>query len=520
MVQEPDAGTAYAEVTLLRAPGSSHAVAVFYTADGSATAGADYGKIFRMLLVFGQNELSRKVLIPIYADALSEGDETVLLSLRNPTGGKVRGSPDTATLVIKDEDVPQVYLFGSDVTEGDPIGSGIAPFGVILDRPAPAGGVTVQWETVSLTARSEGAADFTVASGTITFLAGTVLPVAQPMVTITWDNVSEVTEKFAVRLKNPVRATVAEGYGVAIATIYDDDLRPITGTVFHDVNGNGFVDIGEKGIEAVAVTISWTQGGVAQSETVLTNASGVYTSILGVTLGQVSISVDNTTVKSPYQKAAGPLSLLVWSGAYATTTNNEVQSEEFDGIVGISPFGPVGYKNSRTISAPEDADDVGRGGTDDMIFGGPGNDLIDGGAGDDHIVGGHWQTATDSNMPINKATYDAVVVVVTDDTDLPAVYGLAPGTVLHSIYDDGPIFSVTPEVYAGVISGDIWLDVNGNNYQLNSIFPTVTFDPLFTGEVLVHLWVLGELTPGCPGNTACKHPLRPEAAAAGAGVHQ
>ena len=56
-------------------------------------------------MVFGQNELSKTIRITVLSDAVSEGDETVLLSLRNPTGGKVRASPDTATLIIKDEDV-------------------------------------------------------------------------------------------------------------------------------------------------------------------------------------------------------------------------------------------------------------------------------------------------------------------------------------------------------------------------------------------------------------------------------
>lgn len=491
-VWEPETGTAYAEITVHRTPGSSQAIAVFFTTNGSATAGSDYGAVFRQLVYFGQNEFSKTILIPIYSDSTSEADETVQLSLRNPTGGPVRASPSTATLTIHDEDVPVASVSAPfmgwywdpvtffltpvyGVNEGDPPGTSTATFTVTLDKAAPTGGVTLNWETVSLSARA--GTDFTgVAGGTVNIAAGGTT--ATFNVTILRDTTAELTEKFAVRLKSPVRATISEDNGVATCSIYDDEDYLIEGLVFYDRNGNGFVDLGENGIEDVDVTLTWMESGIHKTATVQTNSAGEYGT--NVALGQVTISVDGTTVKSPFQKGSGLLAALFWSGAYETTTDNEVQTEAFDGITGISPFGPVGYKNSFSFTLPEEADDVGRGGTDDTIFGGPGDDTLDAGAGDDHVIGGHWQTATDTNMPVNQAAYDAVVIVVTDDTDLVAVYGLAPGTTLHSIYDEGPIFSVTPQSFAGVISGQIWTDNNQNGVQNLGDLP-------FTKGVLVTL---------------------------------
>lgn len=496
-VQEPTSGTAFASVTLRRTPGSSQAVAVWFTTDGTATAGADYGSVFRQVVYFGEGELLKTVQIPIYADALPEGDETVFLWLRNPTGGPVRASPSSARLIIHDAvptisiSAPLLGIFFDPVTgfftvvrgvnEGTGAGSTTATFTAVLSSPAPAGGVTVQWETVSLTARHEAPfSDYAANSGTLTFLAGSTTPVSNPVITITRDATSELTEKFAVRLKNPVHATISETAGVAISPIYDDDLTAVQGLVFYDQNGNGFRDATEDGIENVKVTLTWMQGGIHQQAIKYTNANGDYSQ--NVALGPVTISVDGTTVVSPFQDPSWPFLLkpLFGSGVYETTTDNEVQTEEYDGVVGLSPFRPVGYKNSFSLTLPDEADDVGRGGTDDMIFGGPGNDFIDAGAGDDHVVGGHWQTATDSNMPVNNTKYNAFVIVVTDQTDLVAVYGLPGGTTLHPIYDEGPVFAVTPELFAGVISGQIWRDLNLNNLQGAGEFP-------FTGEVVVYL---------------------------------
>lgn len=494
-VQEPDSGIAYANITIHRTPGSSQPVAVFYTTNGTATAGADYGELFRQLVYFAGNETTKVVRIPIYADDLSEGDETVFLYLRNPTGGNVRAAPDTATLTIHDADVPVVSIrapligiFYDDVekrfkvvygvNEGTGPGSTTAKFTISLDKPAPPGGVTVDWATVRGTALTGD--DYTFASGTASIPEnGTTTTVE---VIITRDADPELTEQFYVRLSSPVRATLAKKDFIAACPIYDDDLYPVEGMVFYDTNGNGFLDIGENGIADVSVTITWMQSGIHKQTTVKTAKgidAGKYTA--NVALGQVSISVDGTTVKSPFQDLWPTLLFpLFGSGSYVTTTNNEVQAEKFDGVVGISPFTPVGYKNSFSFTLPEKAKAVGRGGTDDTIFGGPGNDTIDAGAGDDHVIGGHWQTATDSHMPVNNTAYNATVVTVTKDTDLHAVYGLPAGTQLHPIYDSGPIFSVTPQLFPGAISGEIWLDGNGNNVQNLG-------DTLFTKGVLVVL---------------------------------
>ncbi|MFM8420583.1 MAG: Calx-beta domain-containing protein [Verrucomicrobiota bacterium] len=483
VVHEPSAGVLLVPVTLRRVPGSSNAVAVFATVGGSATAGADYGRVFREVVTFAPNELIKTVRVAVYADAVVEGTETIQLSLRNPTGGPVRGSPDTAVIKILDDDVPEIYF--PDVlsfVEGSGGGTTTQTVTVALRDPvtqavatAPPGGITVEYSIVPLTARSPG--DFVSLqpiTGTLSFAAGASTATLSGIpavlsVDVVRDNTPELDETFAIALANPNGATIAEDHEFSIASILDDDLTPITGQVFHDANGNGFWDINERPLAGVQVEILWSGGMILPAPT---DATGTYSA--SVLLGTVSVSVDGSTVKSPYQGG-----LLLWggSGTYETTTDNDSQEINFQGILGLPAFAPVGYQSSLTFALPEDSEEApGRGGTDDTIFGGPGNDAIVAGLGDDMVVGGHWMTATDGNADVNRTAYSAAVRPVT-----PAIAPLA------AIHDSGPIFDIDPtSIPAGrSIAGEIWEDLNSNGVQDAS--------EAFLGEVVVNLY-------DCDGN--------------------
>lgn len=488
-IAEPTSGTATAHITIMRTPGSTNPVGVFYTTNGTATAGSDYDAVFRQVVYFEGNETSKTVDITIHSDNVVEGTETVHLWLKNPTGGPVRADPDHAVLRITDGNQPVVVFDVTSLSFGEGSGGGTTTRNIIvelhdavtdalLNPAAQLSTISVNYKIVNLTALQP--ADYTYSAGfpqtgTITFNPGE--NTKQIKVDVVKDNVPELSETFAMQLTNAVGASLVQYKDAAIATIIDDDLTPITGTVFYDNNGNGFKDLSEKGIQDVDVKITYMNGNTPVSVTVQTNSSGVYTT--NVLLGQVSIVVDGATVTSPYQSL---LLSFLGSGDYQTTTDNENQTVQFKGIVGISPFGDVGYDSTFTFSLPTGTKDSGRGGTDDVIFGGPGNDVIDAGAGDDHVVGGHWMTATDEHAPINNgddgmATYNAVVQVVTGG--------------LHPVYDDGPIFEVnttSPDAginASGSISGQIWIDNNNNNQQ--------DAGELFTEQVLVNLY-------DCDGN--------------------
>jgi Ca2+-binding RTX toxin-like protein/subtilase family serine protease len=100
-----------AVVTLVRADGSygNTVVAVNFT-DGTATggsqpfaAGTDYANA-QILVAFNAGETTKTFAIPLNPDYLIEGNETLQLSLANPTNGVTLGSQNTSTLTIVDDD--------------------------------------------------------------------------------------------------------------------------------------------------------------------------------------------------------------------------------------------------------------------------------------------------------------------------------------------------------------------------------------------------------------------------------
>ena len=81
-------------LTVNRTGGSSGAVSVaFATANGTATAGADYTATSG-ILNFADGETSMTITVPILDDTLDEPDETFTVTLSNPTGGA--STADTA----------------------------------------------------------------------------------------------------------------------------------------------------------------------------------------------------------------------------------------------------------------------------------------------------------------------------------------------------------------------------------------------------------------------------------------
>lgn len=93
-----------ATVTVIRPCNASGTITVDYaTSDGTALQQSDY-TIAVGKLIFAPGEVSKTITILVNEDAYVENDETVTLTLSNPTGGAIFGSPSTATLTITDND--------------------------------------------------------------------------------------------------------------------------------------------------------------------------------------------------------------------------------------------------------------------------------------------------------------------------------------------------------------------------------------------------------------------------------
>jgi len=93
-----DAGSV--TISVARIDGATGTVTVDYaTSNGTASAGSDYAATSGTL-TFNQGETSKTLTIPIVSDNVFEPDETVTLTLSNPTGGATLGTPATGILTI------------------------------------------------------------------------------------------------------------------------------------------------------------------------------------------------------------------------------------------------------------------------------------------------------------------------------------------------------------------------------------------------------------------------------------
>ncbi|HEY9622360.1 MAG TPA: Calx-beta domain-containing protein [Crinalium sp.] len=99
-------GTTVAKVQVTRTGGSSGAVSVTVNpVNGTAIAPTDYNGALITVNFADGDTAAKTVTIPIVNDSSVEGNETVNLSLINPTGGAAIGAQSSAVLTIVDDDV-------------------------------------------------------------------------------------------------------------------------------------------------------------------------------------------------------------------------------------------------------------------------------------------------------------------------------------------------------------------------------------------------------------------------------
>jgi hypothetical protein len=95
---------ATATITVTRTGSTAGTATIHYaTSDGTATQGADYVATSGDV-TFASGETSKTFTVSILDDGAAEPDETVTLTLSNPTYGATIGSPNPATLTITNDD--------------------------------------------------------------------------------------------------------------------------------------------------------------------------------------------------------------------------------------------------------------------------------------------------------------------------------------------------------------------------------------------------------------------------------
>ncbi|MGC9399078.1 MAG: Calx-beta domain-containing protein [Anaerolineae bacterium] len=184
------------------------------TADGTATAGDDYTAAADTL-VFSPGVTSTTFTVTLLDDVYDEPDETVVLTLANPTGGTL-GSPPTATLTLLDNDPPPAVQFDSGIyTLGEDAGSILV--GVELSLVS-AFTVTVDYATADGSATA--GVDYQATAGTLIFAPGEDR--ATFSIPVLDDTTEESDETVDLSLSNPNNAMLGSP-DHALLYILDDD---------------------------------------------------------------------------------------------------------------------------------------------------------------------------------------------------------------------------------------------------------------------------------------------------------
>jgi uncharacterized delta-60 repeat protein len=216
-VTEGNSGTTAIVYTLsLTNPSSEYISVDFSTADGTATAPADYQSASGTRW-FKPGQVTRTITVYVKGETVQELNETVLVNLSDANGAGIETGQGVGTII--DDDRPTISINDAQVTEGTSGTTKTMTFTVTLSK-AGTSSITVQYATANGTAVAPG--DYTAKSGTLTFSAGQV---SKPVtVTIKGDNLAECTESFFVNLSNATNASIADGQGVG--TIVTDEPNP------------------------------------------------------------------------------------------------------------------------------------------------------------------------------------------------------------------------------------------------------------------------------------------------------
>ena len=281
------AGTASFNVTLTN-PSAADITLTLTTADGSATAGADYtATSSQVTILAGTTTATGSFNVPILEDLLDESDETFTVSVLSVDAGTVGSTADTGLGTITDNDAaPDVLIGNSTVDEA----AGTASFNVTLTNPSAAD-ITLTLTTADGSATA--GADYTATSSQVTILAGTTTATGSFSVPISEDLLDESDETFTVSVLSVDAGTVGSTADTGLGTITDNDGAPDV------LIGDATVDEA-AGTASFAVTL--TNPSAADITLTLTTADGSATAGADytATTGQVTILAGTTTATGSF----------------------------------------------------------------------------------------------------------------------------------------------------------------------------------------------------------------------------
>ena len=269
-VNEGNSGTTPMTFSVTLSQASGVDVTMDYmTTDGTATAPSDYLSTNGTLTIPAGQTLGM-ITVTVNGDTVAEPDETLSVSLSNPTNAMLGSSTVGMGTIVNDDTSVSLAVSPASVVEGDNFGNLVYTF---TRAGVTSGALTVNFNvggtaTFGLDYNQTGAATFNDTSGTVT------IPAGQTKATVTLtpfnDMMIEGNETAILTL------SAGTGYSVgtpasATGTIIDDDadvtVAVAPASVLEDGNDNLVYTFTRSGATSQMLTVNFSVSGTATYNT-------------------------------------------------------------------------------------------------------------------------------------------------------------------------------------------------------------------------------------------------------------
>ncbi|MBI4575343.1 MAG: hypothetical protein HY722_03665 [Planctomycetes bacterium] len=219
-------------VTLTTAGGATLASALTVDAantGGTATAGTDYTAV-AVTVTFpatSANGSTQTVNVPVLADLVIEGSETVVLTLSNVSANGALGAQTTHTATLTDDDGPATVAFNaaSSATASEAAANHAVTLRLTTGGATLAGALTV--DVASTNGTAIAGSDYTAVAATVTFAGGSGDGATQDAnVPVLADVLVEGNETLTLTLSNVSSNGSLGAQTTHTVTITDDDATP------------------------------------------------------------------------------------------------------------------------------------------------------------------------------------------------------------------------------------------------------------------------------------------------------
>lgn len=254
-VVEGNAGSTSLLVTLSRTDAAGAASVQVSTADGTATAGADYVALAGQPVVFADGQTTQTATVTVNGDLTFELSETLALTLSGPSSGWGIDDGQSTATIVNDDTVPNASISDVAQLEGNS-GTTAFVFTVSLSNPTYLP-VPIFFSTQNGTATAPG--DFAPLASS--FILAPEVTSQTITIDVVGDTALEVDETFFVNIASPApgggTVVIADPQGQG--TIQNDDA------VTEFSIGDTAQAEGDSGTTAFVFTVSRTDATVAAS---------------------------------------------------------------------------------------------------------------------------------------------------------------------------------------------------------------------------------------------------------------